>query len=315
MTTVSVTTQPQQIQSGGQGIVTLINEGPATVYLDSDSSTSSHEGFPLRPLATMTWQEGAPLWAVTETGTATLNMNVSGYLSDPNRASGQRLLYRNVAFDQTARIDVGSYETLLVRFLAKPAGIPVSLNVFAVAWMDDHGNAIIEESITMWTVTGVATMNIPVKGASCLINVETTLGAGVEDVKIYGSTRTFPLTTSSYIPTASGTGSEGLEITHSRGCILVGNYQWGELWIPSWGSKLTIGFISGSAMEIDSEILVTDVEQYNAIYGRVIVEAGPLPRASVTIDVPASRPIKIQGTSGGSSSSANTLSLVWSDYV
>lgn len=62
----TVNSSAQQLYPGWQDTVTLINNGPSSVWIDSSSSINLITSYRLRPNTTVTWSRKTPLWAMTE---------------------------------------------------------------------------------------------------------------------------------------------------------------------------------------------------------------------------------------------------------
>lgn len=316
MSLFTVMTTPTQIHLGAQGVVTLLNEGPATVYIESNSSVNPANAFPLRPLASMTWQAGNELWAVTSSGQARLNTNVSGYLSDPNRSSTQRLIYQfNGSFTVSESFEVGSYETLLIRYLAQPT-VTVGQSHWTFVWSDDDGNAILQEDIYTWATVGIASLDVPVRGSHCEIYMVPGNAGGppygitIPSLKVYGSTRELPLRANAYIPVnVDGTST----LTASRNTVGINNWVYADtIAIPSWGNHLRISYFHTGTITVAGTLIVGDLWESSLIYGIMTLPTGTTDLITADFIVPTSRPLSIT-CSAPTGALEPILTMVWSD--
>lgn len=145
---VSVTTQPQAIYPDGlQDDLVISNEGPSTVWLGSDTSTSIGQSMPLAPLASVHWGRGRGLWVVTDS-TADLRIEraIASPVSDSARQIKRVLPISTTTenppnFGRAGTYEVGAYASIRVDFPVALAGgvdphIYTALFVAQVTWLD-----------------------------------------------------------------------------------------------------------------------------------------------------------------------------------
>lgn len=200
MSTFSITENPSQVYLGDQSTVSLVNDGPFTVYFDENTSVDSSNGFELPPTGQMTWKGNKPLFARTATlvsgalpaGFATsarLRTTISGELSLTTRAKFYKPLSINPPFPTPSSgricVESGHCQSLIVTYTASIADVTGAgpLN-FQTLWYDESFNLLTSE---IWTAqfaipgvgAGSAPPNagnlptwrtiIPVKGKYCVI--------------------------------------------------------------------------------------------------------------------------------------------------
>lgn len=305
-----VTTTPTQLQLGYQGTVTIVNNGPSTVYLDNSSSVNTQNSFVLRPLSTMTWQPNNQLWAVAASGEARLNVNLAGYLSDQNRASVQRLI---LATDQTTTtaFEVGSYETLLLRYqYTNAVGGKRADAQFTFTWYDEAGSPIFEETVETWLQDIViGSINIPVKGAICVVS--SVVSAALNSLKIYGSTRRIPMQASNYLPTYVYSGACTPDA--HRGIIQIPDYDYELVWLPQWGNQLRVSIYVAGTVTVAGELSIGSITgSYN--YGSITIPTGTDLKTEATFYVPNSVPLQLSATAPTPASGLAAVTLDWIDY-
>lgn len=113
----SVGTTAQAIYPDGfQETFTLVNNGPYTIYLDSDSSVSTRS-YPLPPTATIVWDEDRPLWVIAAGNFSELSMTRNGSFANIRQLGTLDLLQTVNSASTTVDSDfleVAAYETLVV---------------------------------------------------------------------------------------------------------------------------------------------------------------------------------------------------------
>lgn len=220
MSLYDVATQPQAIYEAGlQDAVTILNKGPWTVYLDSDSSVGA-QSYALPPTGTIVWDAGRPLWAVAPGGEA---FTVTG---DPNYTPSRLVLTRN-AYQGTApraatvdrlykrqgvsvpggffsipTIETASYNTLFIQFNSAEAGGPFpSIDKYfdvQINWTDEQGRIIgVDDYISPATSTANLELGVilttPIRGARADLSFyydETSVPAGTRfSFEVYATSR------------------------------------------------------------------------------------------------------------------------------
>lgn len=204
MSSFQITTTPQQLTNPGSTDVTLYNQGPATVYLDNTSAVGTVNSFTLQPTATMSWNSGASLWAVTKDGTSTLIANPAGQTMNTAGIAKQVLLGQNVSNGSASFIpqaECQAYNTLRLIFTQMGFNNPVATLPFTVTWYDDFNNVIAVESDSLVTPQPVSSSNdsdphwireYRVKGSSVSVDVGTSTALSYYSVFLYGDTRVLP---------------------------------------------------------------------------------------------------------------------------
>lgn len=113
----SVGTTPQAIYPDGfQESFTLVNSGPYTIFLDSDSSVSARS-YPLPPTGTIVWDEERPLWVVSAGNFSTLSMTRNGSFANVAQLGTLDLLQTvnsSATTVDSSFLEVGAYQTLII---------------------------------------------------------------------------------------------------------------------------------------------------------------------------------------------------------
>jgi len=223
MTRVSVATQPQSIYPyGQQEAVTIVNEGPWTVFLDSDSSVSE-ASYPLPPTGTIVWAEEKPLWAVAPGGDqfkvagdpnyspSVLTMTRNSYQGVAPRAGTVDRLFKrqgvNLPADSTftfPTIETASYNTLFLQYNSADSGagggIPATDRSFElfVNWTDQNGRTVgndkyVSPSTSSLNLERGVIITVPVRGARVDViftyRDDTPPATSLFSFEVYGSSR------------------------------------------------------------------------------------------------------------------------------
>ena len=265
MSTFAITPDPSKIYLGDQGIVTLYNEGPSTVWLDNQPGVSHLNGFELQPRGQMTWNADKELWAATRTFgainlTAKLRTSVSGGLSVTTRSQYYSLIGQsNNAFASTFipapspfGCEVGHCATvrILRKFVRSGAFVAGQQEFLQLAWYDDDQNIVFTEQIVanlsqldlLNNTTDYYLVNVPVKGRYLGIQPTSTVFFSSAYVKVFGTDQDEPYwCNSGFTPPAGFTALQA-----SEGMITVTNFN-GNLVIPSMGNRVGIYCFTGGA--------------------------------------------------------------------
>lgn len=189
----TVTTQTLQLfPFGVQPAMLLTNDGPGTVFLGDDSSLSTEYGLPLPPLASIVWEEGRGLWAVSSS-TAVLKYGRTTNSPVGTTDDKQRILLNvaQVAAGQTFAIETGSYQSLHINYTL-PSAAYATNSIIQLAWYSSDGVLLVQDS---YTSTSAITINdnlrftVPVKGANVTITPNSTPSSFV----VLGSTIANPI--------------------------------------------------------------------------------------------------------------------------
>lgn len=310
MSTYTVTTSPAQLYDGSQGAVTIQNQGPATVYLDSQSSVTPSSGWILPPDSVVRWEAGRALWACTEYDSCRLNVNNVGMYSDQGNLSVQRRVYQmtdptSATSHATETFEVGGYSTLFFRAYTATDNVVIGHDI---NWYDSSRELLITERVFLNKFTpGIYSLNIPVKGAYCQISMDCVSPWTLDQLKVYGSTRILPYTAQNY--TASETSGAGIAVIN-RGVVSYTDADTtGVIELPSWGVNMTVaGSLTGAGAT--GLILVTDAI-LGVVYGSVSLAANS--HAQSTFNVPSARPL--QSSFFGFTTGDINVIYSWSDYV
>lgn len=174
--TFTVTTQVTQLYQGNVSNITIVNNGPNTIYLGSDTSVDSLNGFALPPTGQMTWNGASSLFACTALGSSSVLTDTSGDLSITTRASYYQKLCPDIIGNGPQVVETGFLNTiLLVLTGANENGLTSSdVPSATLEWMDANLNVIYTENVS-WNnfnvLTNVVNVQVPVKGSFCRVTL------------------------------------------------------------------------------------------------------------------------------------------------
>jgi len=187
----TIGTQPQTLfLDGEQSNVTLINDGPFTIYLDENGSVSADSSMPLPPLASVPWRANRPLWVVASGNYSTLRMARTDAAPVTPGDGKQRLLYQNLdpmPRSLTSRIETGSYQSLFVSYIMDTA---LSTDI-SFDWYSTDGVFLRTTRYQPGTTSAAMEfrLTVPVFGAFCVI--ATRSGGNFTALSVAGSTAAF----------------------------------------------------------------------------------------------------------------------------
>lgn len=263
MTTFDITESVSQVHLGMQPLVTLVNDGPYSIYLGGDTTVDLLNGFELPPTGQMTWKPDVKLFACTRSITgqhnvARLRTSLAGELSLTTRAKFSKELYRQIvaaaATVFTPYLEVGHCASLILsRVLdTAPAGIPETI---ILSWLDENLTLVLQERYPTRLFPlagisappqGIATMGvlavIPVKAKYLTISAN---AYGVQSLlRVVGTDITLPAKLDGGAGAIGSTlGSFGYDGRIAR----FGGWNGaGTLYFPSNGNDVTI-FVSNTA--------------------------------------------------------------------
>lgn len=297
--------------------MTILNEGPSTVYLDGVSSVSVGS-FALAPNSTMTWKASEPLWALTRTGSARLNVNIYGGLSITNTRQFDPLYTEQFAkgdiFQTKEYVETSTYDSLYISVAMPDAPITVigtAINV-EVFWYTEDGTALAPEFSRFWIASTPLYMTTPVKGTFALIIVTTSVDV-TPLIRIQGSTRALAHAMQYYPPTYSESPSSAENVSWGRGIVNIRGWQKRNVYLPAWGTIIDVT-LRYSRTTTDTHT-VTFVDNYDATlaYGEIDIDAGT-DVFSQTLYVPRSRGIVLQENTDETWSGSVNITCVWRDY-
>lgn len=214
MTTYRVTDTPTQIVLGENGTdYSISNDGPSTVYLESNTSLTTLSGIALPPMGVMTWNSSTPLWAVCQDNqTSSLQVNLSAGRLDTSRAKffsqlSSTAYTGNPVSYSIPTVECSHCETLLLNIVGvDPGNTSPPWYWLRVAWYDQNQNQISADSIEVFLlqkssvqgILGTILIRLPVEGSffSASILPQTPIEGGsvapIQNITVYGSDRRFP---------------------------------------------------------------------------------------------------------------------------
>ena len=154
--TYTVTDSPiQVVLDQGNSDISIINQGPSTIYLEANSSVSVLNGMAFAPMGQMTWNSGVPLWAICDTGaTSTLLINDAAGRIDASRSRFWVQLwsqsYPAVHGITTDIVECGHTETLLIKVNETDlSGTSPDPHAITILWYDMLENIVDVDTVTI----------------------------------------------------------------------------------------------------------------------------------------------------------------------
>lgn len=174
----------------------LTNDGPGTIFLGDDSSLSTEYGLPLPPLASIVWEEGRSLWAVSSS-TAVLKYGRTTNSPVGTTDDKQRVIYNAVlaAGSTIPRLESGSYSSLQVN-VNQDSTASIDNMQLTITWRSNDGVLLSEDiytSAAAFNATYPLRFTIPVKGAAFDTSITGAAGSLPTNIVIIGSTLDSPV--------------------------------------------------------------------------------------------------------------------------
>jgi hypothetical protein len=301
---------------GQQGRLSILNEGPSTVYLEGDSSLTTSLAVPLPPTGIIHWDRNTPLFVKTISGEATLKVTRDGVMTDTSRATAQRIVSKqnvpSLASNGTHSFDsleVGSYQTLLVRGYC-PTAIGASPHrlVWTFIWKDDDGAELYREVMNLWTVADNYALNIPVRGASCSVQVRNSdVMTIATNVNFHATTRALPSSSQCATPVYPA------DFSVKRGSATVVYTPATSYYLPSWGTQLAYTLYVPS-VTVAGLLLVIDMAS-GGYYGGVAIPVSASDQVLTgVLNVPTSAALYLAQYIAPTYGGDMRLALTWLDY-
>ena len=309
-------TAPTQLYQGGQDTVTIVNDGPNTIYLGSDTSVGPLNGFTLAPTGQMTWKGLVPLFAVTQQGQSRVITDISGDLSLTTRASYFRRLAPSVIKSVgPVTVETGWCQTIQLQLQpalggggSGPQFTDIPAGIFE--WLNDDGIVVYTENV-FWngfSLNNLAMIQLPVKGSFCRITLVPVASAFPPTAfpyskwDIFGTDRVLPAKLWDAVIAAASSSSG--DATRVDDTVFVTSFPLGVLVIllPSLGDTLSIYSHQGVTVAGDYEIASRET---GCTYGTIHFAVGarnqvvgiPVSRTDALIFQPTTTPPT--GGSGG----------------
>lgn len=225
MGTLSVTGTPQAVYPDGlQDAFIIKNNGPYTIYVDSDSSIDvrSHS---VPPTGVMAWDANRPLWMLgSSLGSSEVTLTRNSTPADFNNATDAVLLTQHTSLTslsnfQTPVMECTAWETVVITFTSPTLTLTtqaISVNTVyqgVVQWLDLAGNIIgydnfklpFQAETSQYAPTGIlqyltptagSRLTLPVRGNffRVVVYVPAIPPVGtIVNTKIVGTTRVLPM--------------------------------------------------------------------------------------------------------------------------
>jgi hypothetical protein len=176
---------------GVQGHTVVYNAGPATVYLD-DVTTVNSRSLPLPALSSVEWRNGKPLFAVCDTGAATINVDLASLNLNNSRTSFMRriVVMAEVANGETVSLECASYLSLIISGTC-PSASALLTKTFNLYWYDDENNLLSTDRLSFWVepTQKKFQVTVPIMGARLQIVNDATFPGALAQFTVAGSTR------------------------------------------------------------------------------------------------------------------------------
>lgn len=345
MATVTVEPwQPAELYPFGvQGPLTITNLGPATIYLDSDSSVGP-QSLPLGPNDAITWDGGQPLWAVArllpltsdisgseQSSRVSIIRNGGGY--SPQGDVTRRLLqdasftFGGSAFYSTNALEVGAYQTLrLWASMTNPDGSVIyatqdDKTEWRFTWYDEAGNWLSDEELWQLNCTEGVRITVPVRGSYVVAQL---FYEGPTYPNMILKEFTVTATTApGHYQSLIGLQDQSLryaggQTVSSDGYAFVPNYDFANpILLSSWGTKLSIGIVCTAAITTAGRLVVksgkTRAAEIPVFEDIELPVAAAAQRLQTTTKVPISQPIYVTGVAPTGGAPVN-LTFTWEDF-
>lgn len=339
--------QPAQIYPfGEQGPVTIINNGPATAFLDENSSCND-ESLPLPPNSSIIWDGSRPLF-----GKALLNptLQAQGLQFLPSiisvaRAGGSydfnQNIFRRVWIENnyilnlngyswtSPFIETSAYSTLFMYFDYTRTGGGGTLRLvqnegveMRLSWYDIDGNLINEEEIYTLVCDDGIRLQVPTRGAAVAVTVYDLTSYNDLEIRQVRIGLTTKICNYEVQCGHQQTLQYGLSpnFLASDGFAAVVNYDFATvIYLSSWGTKLSTGLIVNAPVTAAGRITIKNGMPSNGaalipVYEDVeIPVSGASQRLQITTKVPISQPIIVFGITPTTVGTIN-LTFTWEDY-
>jgi len=292
MTTFAITDTVSQPYQGNTGPVSLFNNGPSTIYLDSTPGVGPLNGFTLPPMGQLQWNGSTPLFAVCATGrNAMLVSNPGTGQLDANRSRFWALLWDNTypspGQNINETVEVGHCETVLVKLTARN-NPTTSVSAGDIFWYDNVGNLIGQERFEMQCLAVSATnrvdniLRVPVVGS--VMQIVGTGFAGIR-VQIFGTDRALPFQSYSrltddlvsppvLVVMPTGTSASNQNITSDSWDLLQWPTPYADI-IPFANMSNRVAILVNTAGITNAgTIRLRDIYQTNVAYGVIDIPTG-----------------------------------------
>jgi hypothetical protein len=325
MSTYTVTTQPIEVAQGNKGVLSLVNNGPNTIYLDSIPGVSPLNGFVLPPTGQMTWDGKAQLWAATASGSSKLVTVDAGNLSITSRGSFWMLLdsaqrtFGGTASLTSSVIETGFCKTLLVELSQINGLVNNNAGSLVAQWQDDLGNVIVTETYLFnWLQAVTPTfITVPVKGTHVVLTAfaGSVFNAGnpfLTGLITYGTDIELPW--SSYTDQIAMNGNaDGTLYPRPNGgmlsqftSVVAGSFYT----LPQLGNHLVVSLRTEGAVTVAGDMFIVPNISGGIVFGTVHIPVlGTSAFYSITVDLPLGVCPAILLSPGPTT--ASKMDLVW----
>lgn len=201
---LTLTTQPQAIDlTGEQGDFVLYNEGPDTIYLDTNGSVGSALSIPLAPLTYLPWRYQVPLWAVSR-GLSTLFSVPAMDAPTLNGSPRQQVIAKESGSASSSTgatvvslAECAAYQSLIVSYACNLTFDVGNQIVWAVDWYDSDDNFLERtrgivhpprRTATALSSGFISRLYFPVKGSKFTLRVLSASADFSYDLSVTGDT-------------------------------------------------------------------------------------------------------------------------------
>lgn len=322
MTNFDITTQSQGIYPDGfnQSVI-ISNNGPATLYLDENSSISELS-YAVPVLGTIVWDARRPLWMKSK-GLSHVNITRNGNLQ-VNTADRFFVLYYNPLYDDgstpggtitwTSRVgdalEVAAFKTVVVQFLEEfsDALAPSFAETFMLTayWYDEKGLLLSHQTFEGFRANSNssaqdARVAIPVRAFAVKFDITdfSSVATRKFGLKVTGITTSEPFSWESMRGACIYSGAVGT-VNEGYGTWFESLYPFTDRYLNGLSRLLRVhARINTVATTAATEILIADSNLVQA--GRISIPAGTAAGTTFTSDfrIPNTIPLKLSCNAPG----------------
>ncbi len=331
----TVTSQAQALWSDDiQADMTIVNDGPFTVLLDSQSGINE-QSMSLPPTASIVWTAGKALWIKSVGTESRVRTTPNSVLMDASRAGVTKRLYvSNSVFASVSNtfvavpaVECSTFRALIVA-ITYDSSVADTVWHMKMDWYDDANNLILTETNTifLFDASGVGTLkwntSFPVKGANAIVSIRAD-SAGAKNfpqVQIFGTTNAMPFRATPGINAEVRLGTHGLDYDRDLGC-LAAPFDLGTtgaaISLAPLGEQLSVRIFTPLGVTVAGVVRIRDSLQNVVKYGQIDIPVRGVANGNVDgglFYVPRGRGVDISVDTGATFGGTCRMTAVWVDY-
>lgn len=320
---------------GLQEAMSLVNDGPATILIDSQSSISAGQSLALPPSASIVWDADQPLYARSVGAASTLRITPNRFALDASRAGLNKLLYTSNSvftsvtntYVSTPSVECSAYRTLIVS-IVYDSGLADTVWHMKIDWYDDSGNLLLTETNTifLFDASGVGTLkwntNFPVKGAAAIVSIKADVAGSKHFnlVQIFGTTNVLAFQATPGLNAEVRLGTHSVEYDRDAG-VLAAPFDLATagaaISLAPLGNQLSVRVFTPLGVTVAGIVRVRDSLTNVIKYGEINIPTSAAGNGNVygsLIYVPRGRPIDVVVDAAPTYGGTARMSAVWVDY-